>query len=57
MTKTISLTNSDSTEEIKWFYSTVNLDPQKLIIFTSDKVAVMLGKQNRVAKSWQNYSE
>ena len=63
MTKTIfagiiSLARCDShsiLEEIKKFYTTNNLDIQKMIMFTSDGAAVMLGKRNGVAKLLKNF--
>ena len=42
-------------EEIKNFYTTNNLDIQKMVMFTSDGAAVMLGKQNGVAKLLKNF--
>ena len=42
-------------EEIKKFYSTNNLDIQKMVMFTSDGGAVMLGKRNGVAKLLKNF--
>ena len=38
-------------EEIKKFYTTNNIDIKKMVMFTSDGAAVMLGKRNGVAKS------
>ena len=63
MTKTvfagvISLARCDShsiLEEIKNFYITTNLDIQKMVMFTSDGAAVMLGKRNGVAKLLKNF--
>ena len=40
--------------EIKKFYTTDNIDIQKMVMFTSDGAAVMLGKRNGVAKLLQN---
>ena len=42
-------------EEIKKFYSTNNIDIQKIVIFTSDGAVVMLGKRNGVAKLLKNF--
>ena len=63
MTKTvfagiISLARCDShsiLEEIKIFYTTNNLDIQKMVMFTNDGAAVMLGKRNGVAKLLKNF--
>ena len=41
-------------KEIKKFYTTNNIDIQKMVMFTSDGAAVMLGKRNGVAKLLQN---
>ena len=51
----LSSCNSQSIpEEIKKFYTTNNIDIQNMVMFTSDGVAVTLGKRNRVAKLLQN---
>ena len=42
-------------EEIKKFYTTDNIDIQKMVMFTSDGAAVMLGKRNGVAKLLKNF--
>ena len=42
-------------EETKTFYTTNNLDIQKMVMFTSDGAAVMLGKLNGVAKLLKNF--
>ena len=63
MTKTvfagfISLARCDShsiLKEIKKFYTANNLDIQKMIMFTSDGAAVMVGKRNGVAKLLKNF--
>ena len=41
-------------KEIKKFYTTNNIDIKKMVMFTSDGAAVMLGKRNGVAKLLQN---
>ena len=41
-------------KEIKKFYTTNNIDIQKMVMFISDGAAVMLGKRNGVAKLLQN---
>ena len=41
-------------EQIK-FYTTSNIDIQKMVMFTSDGAAVMLGKRNGVAKLLKNF--
>ena len=54
----LSLARCDShsiLEEIKKFYITNNLDIQQMVMFTSDGAAVMLGKQNSVAKLLNNF--
>ena len=63
MTKTvfagiIPLARCDSQsilEEIKKFYTTNNIDIQKMVMFTSDGAAVMLDKRNSVAKLLKNF--
>ena len=42
-------------EEIKKFYTANNIDIQKMVMFTSDGAAVMLGKRNGVAKLLKNF--
>ena len=42
-------------EEIKKFYTTNNIDIQKMVMFTSEGAAVMLGKRNGVAKLLKNF--
>ena len=42
-------------EEIKKFYTTNNIDIQKMVMFTSDGAAVMLDKRNSVAKLLKNF--
>ena len=37
-------------KEIKKFYTTNNIDIKKMVMFTSDGAAVMLGKRNGVAE-------
>ena len=54
----IPLARSDShsiLEEIKKFYTTNNTDIQKMVMCTSDGAAVILGKQNGVAKLLKNF--
>ena len=63
MTKTvfagiIPLARCDShsiLKEIKKFYTTDNIDIQKMVMLTSDGAAVMLGKRNGVAKLLKNF--
>ena len=42
-------------EEIKKFYTINNIDIQKMVMFTSDVDAVMLGKRNGATKLWKNF--
>ena len=42
-------------EEIKKFYTANDIDIRKMVMFTSDGAAVMLGKRNGVAKLLQNF--
>ena len=42
-------------EKIKKFYTTNNIDIQKMVMFTSDGATVMLGKRNGVAKLLKNF--
>ena len=42
-------------EEIREFYTTNNIDIQKMVMFSSDGAAVMLGKRNDVAKLLKNF--
>ena len=43
-------------QEIKKFYTANGIDIRKMVIFTSDSAAVMLGKRNGVAKLLQNFT-
>ena len=42
-------------EEIKKFYTTNNIDIKKMVMFTCDGAAAMLGKRNGVAKLLKNF--
>ena len=42
-------------EEIKKYYTTKHIDIQKMVMFTSDGAAVMLGKRNGVANLLKNF--
>ena len=42
-------------EEIESFYITLNINMQKMVMFTSHGAAVMLGKRNGVAKLLQSF--
>ena len=41
-------------KEIEKFYTSNNLEQQKIIVFTSHGTVVTLGKRNAEAKLWQN---